>query len=147
VSFYTVGLFPLTSDYPVAKTKESTMNFRTHPMFSKDQHCTHPDCFTFSHTADYCSADQPRFCECAFDYAEGFAASVNEDPYIGSMENVKIRQMPEFSETQHCRNPDCFTFSHTASYCSSDQPRFCECAYDYPEGFAAEMNERIAAYQ
>jgi hypothetical protein len=37
------------------------------------------------------------------------------------------------SPTQHCTAEDCYTFSHTASYCGRPQPRKCGCAYDYPE--------------
>lgn len=40
------------------------------PGFNKTQHCTAVDCYTFSHTAQYCGQPQPRRCGCPYDYEE-----------------------------------------------------------------------------
>lgn len=45
--------------------------------YSSTQHCTADECYTFSHTAQYCGKPQPRFCECPFDYEAGKARALN----------------------------------------------------------------------
>jgi len=47
------------------------------------------------------------------------------------MEDVSAEE--GFNPNQHCTNPDCMTFSHTAKYCGMPQPRRCPCSFDYPE--------------
>lgn len=48
---------------------------------------------------------------------------------------------PGFNEYQHCTNPDCLTFSHTAHYCEQPQPRRCGCPFDYPP--VEEVHQRV----
>lgn len=56
---------------------------------------------------------------------------------------MDVTHSKQFSENQHCTNEDCYTFSHTAQWCSKPQPRFCACAFDYEEGAAEEWNKAI----
>lgn len=49
-----------------------------HPRFSKTQHCRADECYSFSHTAQWCGRPQPEFCPCPFDYAEGWAEKKNK---------------------------------------------------------------------
>lgn len=51
----------------------------SHEQYNPYQHCTAEDCYTFSHTAHYCSRDQTRFCGCAFDYEDGVAQALNKE--------------------------------------------------------------------
>ena len=48
-------------------------------MFKETQHCTNRDCYTFSHTAQWCNREQPRFCMCPFDYSEGIKEMIEEE--------------------------------------------------------------------
>lgn len=57
--------------------------------------------------------------------------------------HIDVSDEPDFQSTQHCTNPDCYTMSHTAQYCGSSQPRYCGCAFDYGEGYAARRNEEV----
>lgn len=50
---------------------------------------------------------------------------------------------PEFSTTQHCRNDECYSFSHTAQWCNREQPEFCPCPFDYAAGLAERINAEL----
>ena len=40
------------------------------PVTNEHQHCTAEDCYTMSHTAEWCGREQPRRCGCAYCYPE-----------------------------------------------------------------------------
>jgi hypothetical protein len=70
----------------IAKAKSEYV--KSHAHYNPNQHCTAEDCYTFSHTAQYCLADQNRFCTCAFDYEDGVAQSLNEEMKQSLIEKV-----------------------------------------------------------
>lgn len=60
---------------------------------------------------------------------------------------VDVSGWDGFNENQHCTNTECREswHSHTARYCGSPQPRFCECPYDYEAGAARALNGVVKA--
>lgn len=57
------------------------------------------------------------------------------------MSETDVRGEEGYNPNQHCTNPDCMTFSHTAKYCGEPQPRRCPCTFDYPVGAEAVVQD------
>ena len=60
----------------------------SHAQYNPNQHCTAEDCYTFSHTAQYCNNPQTHFCACAFDYEDSVAQTLNAEMWQALMESV-----------------------------------------------------------
>jgi hypothetical protein len=61
--------------------------------------------------------------------------------------SIDVSKTKKFNPYQHCKNDDCYTFSHTAEWCNNPQPKFCGCPYDYPDDDVQKWNDAVQQYK